>query len=52
MKTRVNFRKMMRDSIRVYFAPLTGAFKAVRAEMRRAERENARRTGHDRANHA
>jgi hypothetical protein len=39
MKLTVHVRRVMRDSIRMYFAPLTGAVKGVRAEWRRAESE-------------
>lgn len=38
MKT-IFFRRIMRDSVRMYFAPLTGALKGIRAEMRCADRE-------------
>jgi hypothetical protein len=31
--------KMFWDSMRMYFAPLTGAFAAVHMEMRRFEKE-------------
>ncbi len=38
--------RMFKDSLRIYFAPLTGAVKgairAVKAEMRRADRERER----------
>jgi hypothetical protein len=30
---------MMRDSIRMYFAPLTGAIKGIRSELHRVDRE-------------
>ena len=39
MKQQTQVRRVMRDSIRMYFAPLTGAFKGVRAEWHRADRE-------------
>ena len=39
MKSNVKLRRVMRDSIRMYFAPLTGAFKGIRAELQRADRE-------------
>lgn len=32
-------RRVLRDSIRLYFAPLTGAFKGIRVELQRADRE-------------
>lgn len=56
MKTTVHVRRVMRDSIRMYFAPLTGAFKGIRAELQRTDREIARRREaeqkRDRAQHA
>jgi hypothetical protein len=56
MKTSINIRRVMKDSFRLYFAPLTGAFKGVRAEFRRGDREIAKRIGEDsklkRPNHA
>lgn len=36
----MNVRKILRNSLRLYFAPLTGAYQAVVAEMRRMERES------------
>lgn len=39
MKQATLLRRVMRDSIRMYFAPLTGAFKGIRAELQRADRE-------------
>lgn len=39
MKITINFRKAMRDSVRMYFAPLTGAVHGVRTELRRSARE-------------
>ena len=39
MKNTMQVRRVMRDSIRIYFAPLTGAFKGIRAELHRADRE-------------
>ncbi len=39
MKTSINIRKVIRDSVRLYFAPLTGAYKAVRREVHRINRE-------------
>lgn len=41
----INFGKVWRDSLRMYFAPLTGAYRAVCSEMRRMDRENTRRVG-------
>lgn len=43
MKT--NIRKIFRNSVRLYFAPLTGAFKAVRNETNRISREQHRQAG-------
>lgn len=42
MKTTLHVRRIMRDSIRMYFAPLTGAFKGIRAEFYRIDGEIAR----------
>ncbi len=39
MKQQIHVRRLMRDSIRMYFAPLTGAIKGIRAELHRADRE-------------
>jgi hypothetical protein len=36
----IDVRKIFLDSFRLYFAPLVGAFKAVRAEMNRFDREH------------
>ncbi len=33
------WRRVARDSLRMYFAPLTGAFKGIRHEWRRLDRE-------------
>lgn len=46
MKLSIHVRRVMRDSIRVYFAPLTGAIKGIREELQRADRqiERNRRT--------
>lgn len=35
-------RRMFRESLRRYFAPLTGAVRAIKAEMIRSERERKR----------
>lgn len=42
MKTKTNIHKIIRDSVRLYFAPLVGAFKAVRSELTRISREQHR----------
>ena len=39
MKKSIQVRRVMQDSIRMYFAPLTGAFKGIRAELHRADRQ-------------
>lgn len=39
MKQSIQVRRVLRDSIRMYFAPLAGAFKGIRAELHRADRE-------------
>lgn len=36
----VDVKKVFLDSLRMYFAPLTGAFKAIRAEMARMDRHH------------
>lgn len=38
----IHFRRIMRDSVRLYFAPLMGAIKGMRAEWRRIERDARR----------
>jgi hypothetical protein len=35
----INIRKIFIDSLRLYFAPLVGAFNAVRSELKRYENE-------------
>jgi len=35
MDTKLDHKQMFKDSLRLYFAPLVGAFKGVRDEMRR-----------------
>lgn len=46
VKTESYAKRMFKESLRFYFAPLTGAvsgaIRAVKAEMRRADRERAR----------
>ena len=37
-------RSVFKDSVRMYFAPLTWAIKGVRSEFRRSDRELAKRT--------
>lgn len=43
MKLSEDMRRMMRDSVRTYFAPVTGAIKGIRAELHRVERDAKRR---------
>ena len=42
MRRPIQYRRIFRDSIWMYFAPLAGAIKGIRAEMRRVDREIAR----------
>lgn len=39
VKQKIQVKRIVRDSIRVYFAPLVGAYKGIRSEMRRAQRQ-------------
>ena len=39
MKQLMQVRRIMRDNIRVYFAPLTGAFKGIKAELQLVDRD-------------
>lgn len=39
MKPSLDLRRIMRTSLRLYFAPLTGAVRGVRAEWRRDNRQ-------------
>jgi len=39
MKPKIDMRRIFRNSVRLYFAPLTGAYKEVRSEMKRISRE-------------
>ncbi len=48
MKLSIGLRRVLKDSVRMYFAPLTGAFNGVRTEVRRMDREIAKRTSEDR----
>ena len=41
-KSSINVRRIMRNSVRLYFAPLIGALKGIRSELHRADREAAR----------
>lgn len=40
MKSPVNLRRVFRNSVRLYFAPLTGAFKGVREEVVRTDQDS------------
>lgn len=37
----IDVRKVFKDSLRLYFAPLVGAVRAVMAEIKRIDREHA-----------
>jgi hypothetical protein len=39
MKTSLNIKRIARDSVLRYFAPLTGAYKGIREEYRRLDAE-------------
>ena len=43
----LNVRRIFKDSVRMYFAPLTGAVKGVQSEFRRSDQEIARRTSEE-----
>ncbi len=43
MKKPINFRSVMRSSVRLYFAPLTGAFKGIREEVVRTDQDSKNR---------
>ena len=45
MKTKTNFKRIILNSIRIYFAPLTGAYKAVRSEIERIRSEQHKDDG-------
>ncbi len=49
MKTKTNFKRIFKNSIRLYFAPLTGAYKEVRSELARISSEQHKDEG---SNHA
>lgn len=36
----IDYKKLFFDSLRMYFAPLTGAFNAMREEIQRLDREH------------
>jgi hypothetical protein len=43
MAALLSVRRILRDSIRIFFAPLIGAIKGMRAELRRVDDEIAHR---------
>ncbi len=45
MKTTIYVRRVVQDSFRMYFAPLTGALKGIRQELKRSDRLIERRRG-------
>ena len=47
MKSTIQLRQIGLDSVRVYFAPLVGTFKGIRAEWRRVDRQIQRRQAAD-----
>jgi hypothetical protein len=42
--TEINIRRVFMNSVRVYFAPLTGAYKGIRDELRRTDPWRVRRS--------
>ncbi len=40
---KIHFRRVVRNSVRMYFAPLTGAIQGVRSELRREKRDIEKR---------
>lgn len=38
----LSIRRIFRNSLRLYFAPITGAIKGIKAEMLRADPKNHR----------
>jgi len=38
----LQIRRIFRDSLKLYFAPLTGAYKGIKNELLRVDREIAR----------
>lgn len=46
-------KRIMMDSLRLYFAPLTGAYRGIRAEFQRLDRDiEQRRKAEREARHA
>ncbi len=44
-------KRIMWDSVRLYFAPLTGAYRGIKAEFRRIDREIEERRKAEREAH-
>lgn len=42
-QTPLPIKRIMMDSVRLYFAPLTGAWRGIRAEFQRLDREMEQR---------
>lgn len=40
--TSTSYKALLRNSIRVYFAPLVAIWRSIKAELHRAERDHAR----------
>lgn len=49
MKNPINFRRLMLSSARLYFAPLTGAFKGIREEVVRDAQDSKNRNFEERS---
>jgi hypothetical protein len=41
---KLDLRRILKNSVRLYFAPITGAYRAVRNEANRISREQHRQT--------
>lgn len=39
MKKSAYLRRIVKDSIRMYFAPITGAYRGIRVEFKKVDRE-------------
>ncbi len=49
----LSIKRIMMDSVRLYFAPLTGAYRGIKAEFQRLDRDIAQRRKAEReARHA
>jgi hypothetical protein len=42
----IDYKKLFWDSLRSYFAPLIGAFSAIKSEIERMDREHSYNTRH------